>query len=112
MNFLVDYAEIFVYTLYRQCNTDVGSKKMNTTMINARIDQKTKNQVVEILHSLGLTTSQAISLFFRQIIYTRGIPFEIKIPNETTLKTFRKTDAGKGLHRVSGIKQLAKELKA
>jgi len=84
----------------------------NTTTINARIDPATKDQVVEILHSLGLTTTQAISLFFKQIIYTRGIPFELRVPNETTIETFKKTDAGKELHRVSGIDELAKELKS
>jgi DNA-damage-inducible protein J len=83
-----------------------------TTTINARIDRKTKSQAVDILHSLGMTTTQAISLFFKQIIYTRGIPFELKVPNKTTVETFRKTDAGKELYRVSGVDELAKELKS
>ncbi len=84
----------------------------NTAQINTRIDNATKEQAGKILHSLGLTTSQAITLFFKQIIYTRGIPFELKIPNETTVETFRKTDANKELHRVSGIDELSKELKS
>ncbi len=84
----------------------------NTATINARIDPETKNQAVKILHSLGLTTTQAIYVFFKQIIYTGGIPFELKVPNETTVDTFKKTDAGRELHRVSGIKELARELKS
>lgn len=83
-----------------------------TTQINTRMDNATKKEAVKILHSLGLSTSQAITLFFRQIIYTRGIPFELKIPNDTTVATFRKTDANKELHRVSGINDLSKELKS
>ena len=82
----------------------------DTVTVNARINRTTKTKAVNILHSLGMTPSQAISLFFKQIIFTRGIPFDIKIPNETTLKTFRKTDAGEELHRVSSADELFKEL--
>ncbi|RKY07767.1 MAG: type II toxin-antitoxin system antitoxin, RelB/DinJ family [Planctomycetota bacterium] len=80
--------------------------------INARIDPATKAQALNILHSLGLNTTQAISLFFKQIIYTNGIPFELKLPNETTVETFRKTDSAQDLHRVSSVTELAKELKS
>jgi DNA-damage-inducible protein J len=83
-----------------------------TAQINTRIDNATKKEAVKILHSLGLTTSQAITMFFKQIIYTRGIPFELKIPNDTTIETFRKTDANKDLHRVSSVDELSKELKS
>lgn len=83
---------------------------MSTTTINARIDSETKNRAVEVLHSLGLTTTQAISLFFKQIIYTKSIPFELKVPNDATIETFKNTDAGKDLHEVSGIDELTKEL--
>ena len=83
---------------------------MSTTTINTRIDSETKEKAVDVLHSLGLTTTQAISLFFKQIIYTKSIPFEIKVPNDETIQTFKKTDAGKHLHEVSGIDQLAEEL--
>jgi DNA-damage-inducible protein J len=83
-----------------------------TTSINARIDIHTKKEAAEILNALGLTMSQAISVFFKQIILTKSIPFELKVPNEETIKTFKKTDAGKGLHRVSSVKGLMKELKS
>jgi len=83
----------------------------STATISTRIDSETKKAAVRILESLGLTTTQAINLFFKQIVFTESIPFEIKIPNKTTVETFNKTDAGKELHRVSGIDELAKELK-
>jgi len=83
---------------------------MSTTTINIRIDNETKDQAVEVLHSLGLTTTQAISLFFKQIIYTKSIPFELKVPNDATIQTFKNTDAGKDVHEVSGIDELAREL--
>ena len=80
--------------------------------ISARIDPATKEKAVDILNELGLTTTQAICIYFKQIIYNNGIPFELRVPNKATVDTFRKTDAGEDLHRVSNINELAKELKA
>jgi DNA-damage-inducible protein J len=81
-------------------------------VINTRVDEDTKRQAQDILEKLEMSLSEAISVYLKQIVYQRGIPFDIKIPNDTTIKTFRKTDAGKDLHKVSDIEQLAKELKS
>jgi DNA-damage-inducible protein J len=54
--------------------------------VRARIDSDLKNEVEAIFHELGLTTSQAITLFLKKVKIERGIPFELKIPNETTIK--------------------------
>lgn len=54
--------------------------------VRARIDSNLKNEVETIFHELGLTTSQAITLFLKKVKIEKGIPFELKIPNETTIK--------------------------
>ncbi len=84
---------------------------MSTVTINAKIDSDTKEAAKGILNSLGLNMSEAINLFFKQVVYTRSIPFELRLPNKTTVETFNKTDAGQDLHRVSSIDELKKELK-
>jgi DNA-damage-inducible protein J len=38
------------------------------------------------LNELGLTTTQAVSLFFKQISLNKGLPFAVEIPNEQTIK--------------------------
>jgi DNA-damage-inducible protein J len=81
-------------------------------VINTRVEENTKRQAQDILEKLEMSLSEAISVYLKQIVYQRGIPFDIKIPNDTTIETFRKTDAGKDLHKVSDIEQLAKELKS
>ena len=53
-----------------------------STTLNTRIDAKSKEQARKILDCLGLTISEAITMYFRQIILRRGIPFNIEIPNE------------------------------
>ena len=68
-----------------------------TAQINARTEKDLKVEVEIILKDLGLTTSEAINIFFRQVKLRRGLPFPVEIPNEDTLDTFRESEAGKGL---------------
>ena len=37
------------------------------------------------LDALGLTVSAAINMFYKQIIYNNGIPFEVKLPTPKPL---------------------------
>ena len=48
--------------------------------IQVRVDAALKEDVEKILSSLGLSMSQSISIFLKQIQFHRGIPFDIKIP--------------------------------
>ena len=78
--------------------------------IQARIDPKVKQRAQKILNKLNITMSEAISLFLTQVFLNKGIPFEIKIPNQLTEDTLTKSDAGEELHKVSDKKHLFKEL--
>jgi DNA-damage-inducible protein J len=68
-----------------------------TAMINARTEQELKTEVEDILKALGMSTTEAINIFFKQVKLRRGLPFPVEIPNEETLRTFRDSEAGKGL---------------
>ncbi|SEL94289.1 DNA-damage-inducible protein J [Syntrophus gentianae] len=68
-----------------------------TAMINARTELELKKEVESIFKTLGLSTTEAINIFFRQVKLRHGLPFPVEIPNDATLKTFRDSDAGKGL---------------
>lgn len=54
--------------------------------VEVRVDSKLKNLVNSILKRLNLSESEAIRMYFRQIAITKGIPFEMKIPNKDTIK--------------------------
>ncbi|MFI3326873.1 MAG: type II toxin-antitoxin system RelB/DinJ family antitoxin [Clostridia bacterium] len=49
----------------------------------ARIEPDVKEQAEGILSALGIPTSNAINMFYKQIILQRGLPFEVKIPSPT-----------------------------
>jgi len=55
-----------------------------TAKINARMEPELKEQTEHILDELGISTTEAIRLYFRQIVHRRGIPFDIRIPNPET----------------------------
>lgn len=48
----------------------------------ARIEPEVKEQAESILSALGIPASNAINMFYKQIIMRRGLPFDVKIPRE------------------------------
>ena len=58
----------------------------------ARIEPEVKEQAEAILNALGIPASNAITMFYKQIILQRGLPFEVKLP-EHPLDVSRLTDA-------------------
>ena len=83
---------------------------MSTVTINAKIDSDTKTEAQGILSSLGLNMSEAITLFFRQIVFTKSIPFELKIPNEVTIKTHELAKNGKEIEKFDTPKELFEDI--
>ena len=51
-----------------------------TANLYARIEPNVKVQAEGILSALGVPVSNAINMFYKQIILHRGIPFEVKLP--------------------------------
>ena len=46
----------------------------------ARIEPEVKEQAEAILSTLGIPASNAITMFYKQVILQRGLPFEVKLP--------------------------------
>ena len=83
-----------------------------TAIIQTRVDPKTKEDAQNILKKLNLSMSEAISIYLSQITLHKGIPFEIKIPNEVTAKTLKASEDGEELHRVDSVDALFEDLEA
>lgn len=81
-----------------------------TTTVRARIDPNLKSDVEKLLHHLGMTTTEAITIFYNQIRLRKGLPFPVEIPNETTRKTFAATDQGEELNSYDNLDQLFEAL--
>lgn len=62
------------------------------TQTTIRIDRDNYAQAKEILKFLGLSYSQAINIFNSMVVSKKGIPFEVKIPNEVTLQAMKEAN--------------------
>ncbi len=67
-----------------------------TDQISVRIDHATKAAAEGVFDALGLSATDAIRMFYRQVAIQRGLPFAAKIPNAETLAAIKELDAGKG----------------
>ena len=59
----------------------------------ARIEPDVKEQAESILSALGIPASNAINMFYKQIILNRGLPFEVKIPTTKPVNVAELTEA-------------------
>ena len=74
--------------------------------IRARVEPKLKQEAETVLKGLGLNASEAITLFYRQVALRRGLPFEVKLPNETTRAAMRQALEGEDLTEWADLEEL------
>ena len=55
----------------------------------ARVEPDVKERAEEILAALGIPASNAINMFYRQVILQQGLPFDVKIPRRPPLDVSR-----------------------
>jgi len=67
-----------------------------TATARALMDPEVKKEAEKILKDLGLSVSTSFELFYRQVIAQRGLPFELHIPNEKTMKAIENSRQSKG----------------
>jgi DNA-damage-inducible protein J len=57
-----------------------------TGYITARVEPKLKARAARVLATVGVTTTDAITMFLRQVVLRNGLPFEVRVPNAETRK--------------------------
>jgi DNA-damage-inducible protein J len=62
------------------------------TRTNVYLDTEMKEKAKEIFKQYGMGLSDAFNIFLSQSVLERGIPFQIKIPNEDTLKAMEEVE--------------------
>ncbi len=83
---------------------------MKTSTISARIDPSLKQQTERIFKELGLTSSQAITLFYKQVELHRGLPFVVRIPNDATIQALDDAKARNNLESFDTAENLFDDL--
>lgn len=81
-------------------------------VVRARIQPALKDEAEEIFSSLGLTHSQAILMFYRQVTLSRGLPFDVRVPNAATRQALAEAEDTQALRRYSSVDGLFDEIEA
>lgn len=78
--------------------------------VRARVEPHLKSETERLLHQLGLTASQAITIFYRQILLRQGLPFDVAIPNARTRAVFKATDSGRNIVKAKNAGDMCRKL--
>ena len=81
-----------------------------TEFIRARVEPELKTQAEEIFSKLGLSPTDAITLFYVQVILHSGLLFAVRIPNNETIEAMRQAGTGEGLNEYDDLDSLKKRL--
>ena len=74
-----------------------------TEMIRARVEPGLKQEAEEVFSALGLSTTEAITLFYKQVTLHHGLPFEVKIPTAETREALRQAPEKNDLTEYAGL---------
>jgi DNA-damage-inducible protein J len=81
-----------------------------TAMITTRVDPDLKSDAEKVLGKLGISTTEAINLFLSQVRLRKGLPFDVKIPNKTTLKAMKDAEDGRNLSSYDSLDEFFKKM--
>lgn len=80
-----------------------------TDRVQARIDHDIKVSVEAIFSQLGLSSGEAIRLFYSQVEMNGGLPFPVKLPNTETMDAMEESENSSDLRRYATFSDIRKE---
>jgi len=83
-----------------------------TAMITTRVEPGLKTDAEKVLKTLGISTTEAINLFLSQVRLRKGLPFDVKIPNKTTLKAMKDAEEGRNLSSYENVDDFFEKMQA
>lgn len=82
-----------------------------TETIRARVEPGLKRDAEAVLKKIGLTPSEAITLFLTQVKLTKGLPFPVRVPNAETRRAIREARERKDLETFETVADWAKSVR-
>lgn len=80
-----------------------------TGTIHVRVDPDLKREAEEAFSALGLTVTEAVTLFYEEVAGHGGLPFLSRVPNATTLKAIRQIRTGEDVTEYASLDALMAE---
>lgn len=69
---------------------------MATRMVHVRVDDRVKQKAAKTLAEMGLSVSDAVRLLLVRVAAEKALPFEVKVPNPTTVKAMKAANRRRG----------------
>ena len=79
------------------------------TSTSVRIDQDAKIVAAEVLKQYGMSLSEGINIFCKQVAMTHSIPFELKVPTDRMKKALEELETREG-KTFTSMKDLKEDL--
>lgn len=86
--------------------------RAKTKMIRARVEPRLKHDAEAVLDRLGMTPTEAITLFYRQVTLYHGLPFPVRIPNAATRKALQQARRRKNVESFDTVEVWAKQMRS
>ncbi|HEY4474221.1 MAG TPA: type II toxin-antitoxin system RelB/DinJ family antitoxin [Candidatus Paceibacterota bacterium] len=67
-----------------------------TSYVTARVEPKLKKSAGKVFRAVGISTSDAMTLFLKRVVMDQGMPFPIRIPNAESRRALRELKRGRG----------------
>jgi DNA-damage-inducible protein J len=67
-----------------------------TTMVHVRVDETVKEKASATLAKMGISVSDAVRMMLVRVADEKALPFEVRVPNATTVRAMRMADRKKG----------------
>jgi DNA-damage-inducible protein J len=83
-----------------------------TETIRARVEPALKRDAEAVLKKIGLTSSEAITLFLAQVKLTNGLPFPLRVPNKATKRAITDARARKNVETFDSVSAWAKKVRS
>jgi DNA-damage-inducible protein J len=80
-----------------------------TDRIQVRVDPDLKAAAEAIFSRLGLSSGEAIRMFYSQVELQGGLPFPVRFPNKKTIEAMEETEEPSGLKRYGSFADIRKE---
>jgi DNA-damage-inducible protein J len=83
-----------------------------TETVRARVEPALKRGAEAVLKKIGLTSSEAITLFLKQVKLAKGLPFPVRVPNKETQRAIRQAWARKNVETFDSVSTWAKKVRS
>lgn len=83
-----------------------------TETVRARVEPKLKREAEAVLKRVGLTSSEAITLFLTQVRLTQGLPFPVRLPNKATTRALTEARARANIESFDSVEEWANKMRS